>query len=82
MCRFRVCWSFLKNPKDISKKIKSYAHSEYNVPEFNDEKKIEEKIEKRIDIFDRGFKYSKVELDDSFPEYILKNLDKFKNWII
>ena len=38
--------------------------------------------EKRIDIFDRGFKYSKVELDDSFPEYILKNLDKFKNWII
>ena len=75
-------FSFLKSPKDISKKIKSYAHSEYNVPEFNDEKKIEEKIEKRIDIFDRGFKYSKVELDDSFPEYILKNLDKFKNLII
>ena len=75
-------FSFLKEPKGISKKIKSYSHSEYNKLEFTDEKKIEERIKNRIDIFDRKFKYKKVELDDTFPKYILENLSKYENWII
>ena len=75
-------FSFLKNAKDISKKIKSYAHKEFNIPKFNDEKKIEEKIKNKVDIFERGYKYEKIDLDDTFPEYILKNLEKYKDWII
>ena len=43
---------------------------------------IAEKIKMQEDIFARGFKYRKVEIDKTFPEYILKNLDKYKNWII
>ena len=75
-------FSFLKEPKGISKKIQSYSHSEYNRPEFTDEKKIEERIKQRVDIFDRDFKYEKVDLDDKFPKYILENLIKYKDWII
>ena len=75
-------FSFLKEPERISKKIKSYSHSEYNKPEFTDEKKIKERIRNRIDIFDRDFKYKKVDLDNTFPKYILENLSKYKNWII
>ncbi len=75
-------FSFLKQPKDISKKIKSYSHSEFNKPEFTDEKKIEERIKNRVDIFDRNYKYEKVDLDDSFPKYILDNISKYQNWII
>ena len=75
-------FSFLKEPEGISKKIKSYSHSEYNKPEFTDEKKIKERIKKRIDIFDRDYKYKKVDLDDTFPKYILENLSKYSNWII
>ena len=75
-------FSFLKQPKGISKKIKAYAHSEFNKPEFTDEKKIEEKIKNRVDIFDRGYKYEKVDLDDTFPKYILENISKYQNWII
>lgn len=41
-------FSFLKHPKGISKKIKAYSHSEFNKPEFTDEKKIEEKIKNRV----------------------------------
>ena len=74
--------SFLKKPEGIAKKIRSYSHSEFNKPEFTDEKKIEERIKKRIDIFDRDFKYKKVDLDDTFPKYILENLSKYSNWII
>ena len=75
-------FSFLKKPDGIAKKIQSYSHSEYNKPEFTDEKKIEERIKNRIDIFDRNFKYEKVNLDDTFPKYILNNLNKYKDWII
>jgi len=75
-------FSFLKEPEGISKKIKSYSHSEYNKSEFTDEKKIEERIKNRIDIFDRNFKYKRVDLDSTFPKYILENLSKYKNWII
>ena len=75
-------FSFLKEPERISKKIKSYSHSEYNKPEFTDVNKIKERIRNRIDIFDRDFKYKKVDLDNTFPKYILENLSKYKNWII
>ena len=75
-------FSFLKSPKDISKKIKSYAHSEYNKKEFSDILKIEEKIKNLKDVFNRDINYKKVELDNTFPKYILENLDKFKDWIV
>ncbi len=75
-------FSFLKDSKGISKKIKSYSHSEYNIPEFTNEKKIEERIKNQVDIFDRNIKYEKVKLDGSFPKYILDNLNKYKSWIV
>ena len=75
-------FSFLKQPERIAKKIKSYSHSEYNKPEFTDLKKIEERIKNRVDIFDRNYKYEKVDLDSTFPKYILNNLDKYQDWII
>ena len=34
------------------------------------------------DIFDRKITYKKVEIDDSFPKYIIENKEKFKDWII
>ena len=75
-------FSFLKKPQDISNKIKSYSHSEFNKPEFTDEKKIAQRIENKVDIFDRNYKYQKVDLDKTFPKYILENISKYQNWII
>ena len=75
-------FSFLKNPKGISKKIQSYSHSEYNKSTYTDEKKIAERINNRTDIFDRNFKYAKIDIDDTFPKYILENINKYKDWII
>ena len=75
-------FSFLKHPAEISKKIKTYAHGEFNKPEFFDENKIKERIKNRSDIFNRDFKYEKVEIDDNFPKYLLENTSKFQEWII
>tara|TARA_B100000029_G_scaffold435899_1_gene450189 strand:+ start:562 stop:1377 length:816 start_codon:yes stop_codon:yes gene_type:complete len=75
-------FSFLKKPKDIASKIKSYSHQEFNKDDFTDEKKIAERIKNEQDLFNRNIKYKKIEIDESFPKYILENKEKFKDWII
>ena len=34
------------------------------------------------DIFDRNISYRKVEIDSTFPKYIIENEEKFKKWTI
>ena len=75
-------FSYLQSPESILKKIKSFSHGERNKPEFANVKNIEEKIKMEENIFDLGFKYRKVEIDQSFPKYILQNKEKLKKWII
>lgn len=64
----------------VAHKIKSAAHQEFNT------KKILSRIEKRIsqkkDIFGRSSKFKRVEIDGSYPEYILKNLASFEHLVI
>jgi hypothetical protein len=50
-----------------------------NVPEITDN--IEEKIEKGLDPLGRSNILTTVPLDDSFPEYILNNQDKYVEFI-
>ena len=75
-------FSFLQSPEDIAKKIQSYSHGEFNIEENIDIKKINQKIEGNVDIFNRGHKLQKITIDASFPEYILNNKTLLKNWII
>ena len=75
-------FAYLKSSADIIKKIKSSAHGEFNKKDFANLKNIEEKISMKKDIFDRKITYKKVEIDDSFPKYIIENKEKFKDWII
>ena len=74
-------FSFLQTPEDIAKKIKSYSHGEFNTEENTDEEKISEKIKDNKDIFDRGFELKKISIDRSFPDYIVENKERLKNWI-
>ena len=72
----------LKFLNDIIKKIKSFSHGEFNKEIFLDKKEIQRKILSNEDIFNRGFRLKKIEMDSSYPEYILKNKEKFSKWII
>ena len=67
---------------DISNKIKSFAHQEFNKENFTDVNKIEKKIVNMSDIFGRDYIYKRVELDESFPKYILDNQEKYREWLI
>mgnify|MGYP001350580787 CR=1 FL=1 len=75
-------FAYLQSPKNISNKIKSFAHGEFNKSEITSEENIIKKIELGQDIFKRGYSLKKVEIDSSFPEYILQNKEKLKKWII
>ena len=75
-------FSFLKTPKGISNKLSSYAHKEYNKPEFNNEKIIEDKIRNKKDLFNREIVLEKVEIDETYPKYIIDNKSKYREWII
>ena len=75
-------FSYLQTPENISEKIQSFAHGEFNKSEIFDLKNIYSKIQKGQDILDRGHNLKKIELDSSFPSYILNNKEKFKKWLI
>ena len=77
-------WHFnnILSSKEIALKLKTFAHTEYSVEEFTNINFIEKKIQEKKDLFGRGYEYKKVELDSTFPNYIKKNKDKFKKWII
>jgi len=75
-------FSYLQTPENISKKIRSFAHGEFNKSEIVNLENINSKILKGKDIFDRGHNLKRVELDSTFPKYILNNREKFKKWLI
>jgi len=76
-------WHFnnILTPKEISLKLKTFAHTEFSQEKFSSINVIKEKLKKKIDLFERGHKYEIVKLDNSFPNYILKNINKFKDFI-
>ena len=45
-------------------------------------KSIQKKILSNEDIFGRGIRLEKNRIDNTFPEYIIQNLDKYSDWII
>ena len=75
-------FSFLMYPEDIKKKIKSFAHAELNKNEYLDLAKIKKSISEGKDLFNREQKYSKVDLDKSFPKYVFENKIKLQDWIV
>jgi len=84
-------FSYLKNPKDIEKKLKSYLHHiDYDLNPVG-EKGIQEMIKNKKTIynikadqkenkFDGTNKLNKIDIN-LLPSYILENKDKLKDWI-
>ena len=75
-------FTYLMNASGIANKINSAAHTEFNKEKFKSIEFIEENIKNLKDPFDRGYKLTKVLIDETYPEYIRKNLNNYKNWIL
>ena len=77
-------WHFnnVLTAEEISLKLKTFAHTEFSEEKFSDAKIIRDKIDKKIDLFDRGHKYVVKDLDRSFPDYLINNIYIYKEWLI
>ena len=84
-------YSYLKTPKEIEKKLKSYLHHiEYDINPLGlnkieniikDKKTIYDlKVDQRKNKFDARNELVKIQ-NNQLPKYILDNLDKYNNWI-
>ena len=71
-----------KKSRVDKKKIISYSHQEYNKEEFTDPEKIKNKISSGKDLFNRNIKYKKINIDNTFPKYIVENKKMLKDWIL
>ena len=60
--------------------MKAYGHGELNTQKFTDINYIEQRISNHMDVFS-DVKLKKVDIDDTFPDYVKKNIEKFKEFI-
>ena len=73
-------FSFVISPEDISIKMKAYGHGELNTKKFTDTNFIKERINNSLDVFTDN-KLKKVDIDETYPEYMQKNVEKFKKFL-
>ena len=74
-------FSYLLTPEQIAKKFKSLAETSWDKEKFLNLDYIKKRIGEKKDLFGRGHTYEGVEIDKSYPEYIIKNLKKYNEWI-
>ena len=72
-------WSFLGGKDLVERKIRSYAHEEYDNEQTISQ--IEHRMEKLEDVFHRGFQLVAIPLDQNYPQYILENQEKLAHLI-
>ena len=76
-------FSYLGGIDEIVKKVESFAHEEFDTPEFLSEDVLEKRLSEGEDIFGRdGYpSIQYIDLNESFPKYLLDNQDKYKHLI-
>lgn len=72
-------WSFFGDADTFRSKISAYGDCHMNIPSVTDN--AEEKIENGYDPLNRGGSLQVVPIDDSYPEYIIKNQEKYSEYI-
>lgn len=76
-------WHFnnLYTPDVLSKKLKTFQHTEFNDDKYSNIETIRSKILNLEDLFERNHKYSRIDIDDSYPSFIKLNLNLYKDFI-
>jgi beta-1,4-mannosyl-glycoprotein beta-1,4-N-acetylglucosaminyltransferase len=74
-------FSYLGGPERIAEKLLSFAHAEYSTPNWTDTARIQRAMDARIDLFDRGGTFAVVPVDESFPEPLQKEPERWKEYL-
>lgn len=74
-------FSFLGGLDKIIEKLQAYSHTEFNNEYYRNPQRIKQLIEKGEDIYENGNRYQAVKIDETFPNYVLKEQAKFSHLI-
>lgn len=73
-------FSFMGGKEAVKEKIISYSHQEINRDDIKDN--LDDTVDNLQDIFGRQGSLKKVEIDNTYPEYIINNKDKLDKFIL
>lgn len=71
-------FSYIGGIDAIIEKIGASAHVEYDKPELTNKERITELVYSGKDVFNRGFEYKYVKIDETFPLLVKEKKDIFK----
>tara|TARA_Y100000590_G_scaffold462925_1_gene628314 strand:+ start:1612 stop:2421 length:810 start_codon:yes stop_codon:yes gene_type:complete len=73
-------WHFnnFYSPEKISLKLKTFQHTEFADEKFSNVEVIKDKIQKLIDLFERGHRYKKIKNNKKIPQKILNLYNNIK----
>ena len=80
-CNLKSAEELLYKYQNLCETNDPYHFKEKIDQKFLDIDEIKKRIKNREDIIGRADSFDKIELDQSYPEYIIKNLSKLDNWI-
>ena len=66
--------------EEISIKLKTFAHTEFDNKKYTEVEKIKEMIKKKQDVYGRGWVFKTNRDEKNLPEYVLRNKDKLLNF--
>ena len=75
-------FSYLGGAEAIKYKLENFSHQEFNNPNYTDINIIKDRLFNEEDILGRNLILKKVEIDNTFPKYIVDNQEKFKEFIL
>ena len=77
-------WHFnnLFSPEMISIKLKTFDHNEFAAEEFINIEVIRKKIDQKKDLFNKDHKLERVDIDETYPEYIIQKMAELEKFIL
>lgn len=73
-------FSYLGAPEHIAEKFKAFAHSELNRPDTTDPVVLRDRMSKATDLWGDGHQYTRIEIDDTWPEAIKRDRDRWRKY--
>jgi beta-1,4-mannosyl-glycoprotein beta-1,4-N-acetylglucosaminyltransferase len=72
-------FSYLGGEDQIKYKLESFSHQEFNRSDVKNN--INKSLSENTDVLGRPIQYKVVNIDESYPKYLLDNLEKYKHLI-
>ena len=80
-CNLKTASDLLYKYRNLCETNDPYNFKEFIDEKYLDEKKIQESINTGTDLIGRDDTYNKIDIDDTYPKYLIENISLYEKWI-